>query len=142
MSNLYETWWKYIWIECFMLLEYQLDWIKIVDFLLIAKFLVIPENYDSPSSTAWAYKRVIIRSLYAKEHIAEVRKSCLIMNFLCHKHLKATSEKKMSSGFDWGLHEHGILQGNCVIFPISLGRLVHTTYTHQHEYNGRSLGYN
>ena len=26
---------------------YQLDWIEIVDFLLIAKFLAIPDNYDS-----------------------------------------------------------------------------------------------
>ena len=32
-----------------MLLEYQLDWIKIVDFLLIAKFLSIPDNYDLPA---------------------------------------------------------------------------------------------
>ena len=34
-----------------MLLEYQLDWIKIVDFLLIAKFLASPDNYASPSKT-------------------------------------------------------------------------------------------
>ena len=33
-------------LEWFMLLEYQLDWIKIVDFLLIAKFLAIPDNYQ------------------------------------------------------------------------------------------------
>ena len=32
-----------------MLLEYQLDWIKIVDFLLIAKFWASPDNYCSPS---------------------------------------------------------------------------------------------
>ena len=32
-----------------MLLEYQLDGIKIVDFWLIAKFLATPDNYDSPS---------------------------------------------------------------------------------------------
>ena len=32
-----------------MLLEYKLDWIKIVDFLLLAKFLAIPDNYESPS---------------------------------------------------------------------------------------------
>ena len=35
-----------------MLLEYQLDWIKIVDFLLIAKFWASPDNYDSPSMSA------------------------------------------------------------------------------------------
>jgi len=33
-----------------MLLEYQLDWIKIVDFLKIAKFWASPDNYDSPST--------------------------------------------------------------------------------------------
>ena len=32
-----------------MLLEYQLDWIKIVDFLLIAKFWASPNNLYSPS---------------------------------------------------------------------------------------------
>ena len=34
-----------------MLLEYQLDWIKIVDFLLIAKFWASPNNFDSPSTS-------------------------------------------------------------------------------------------
>ena len=33
-----------------MLLEYQLDQIKIVDFLLIAKFLASLDNYESPST--------------------------------------------------------------------------------------------
>ena len=32
-----------------MLLEYELDWIKIVDFLLIAKFLASPDNHAYPS---------------------------------------------------------------------------------------------
>ena len=32
LSNLYETWWKYSSSECFKFLQYQLDWIKIVDF--------------------------------------------------------------------------------------------------------------
>ena len=32
-----------------MLLEYQLDWIKIMDFLLIAKFWASPDNYYPPS---------------------------------------------------------------------------------------------
>ena len=32
-----------------MLLEYQLDWIKILDFLLMAKFLASPDNYATPS---------------------------------------------------------------------------------------------
>ena len=32
-----------------MLLEYHLDWIKIVDSLLIAKFLASPDNYATPS---------------------------------------------------------------------------------------------
>ena len=32
-----------------MLLEYQLDWIKIVDFLLIAKFWDSPNNLYLPS---------------------------------------------------------------------------------------------
>ena len=32
-----------------MFLEYKLDWIKIVDFSLIAKFLASPDNYASPS---------------------------------------------------------------------------------------------
>ena len=34
-----------------MLLEYQLDWIKIVDFLLIAKFLASANNFGTP--TTW-----------------------------------------------------------------------------------------
>ena len=38
LSNLHETRWKYSSHEYFMLLEFQLDWIKIVDFLLVAKF--------------------------------------------------------------------------------------------------------
>ena len=38
LSNLHETQWKYSSHEYFMLLEFQLDWIKIVDFLLVAKF--------------------------------------------------------------------------------------------------------
>ena len=38
-----------------MLLEYQLDWIKIVDFLLLAKFLAIPDNYESPSNKLYRY---------------------------------------------------------------------------------------
>ena len=33
-----------------MLLECQLDWIKIVDFLVIAKFMASPDNYATPSS--------------------------------------------------------------------------------------------
>ena len=45
LSNLYETWWKYSSQEYSMLLEYHLDWIKIVDFLLIAKFWASPDNY-------------------------------------------------------------------------------------------------
>ena len=32
LSNLYETWWKYSSWECFKFLQYQLYWIKIVDF--------------------------------------------------------------------------------------------------------------
>ena len=32
-----------------MLLEYQLDWIKIMDFLLIAKFLTSANNFRPPS---------------------------------------------------------------------------------------------
>ena len=38
LSNLHETLWKYSPYEYFMFLEFQLDWIKIVDFLLVAKF--------------------------------------------------------------------------------------------------------
>ena len=46
-----------------MLLEYQLDQIKIVDFLLLAKFWACPDNYGPPSSkiienpilTTWRY---------------------------------------------------------------------------------------
>ena len=33
-----------------MLLEYHLDWIKIVDILLIAKFLASLDNYATPST--------------------------------------------------------------------------------------------
>ena len=33
-----------------MLCEYQLDWIKIVDFLLIAKFLASTNNFGTPST--------------------------------------------------------------------------------------------
>ena len=32
------------------MLEYQLDQIKIVDFLLLAKFRACPDNYGPPSS--------------------------------------------------------------------------------------------
>ena len=49
LSNLYETWWKYSSQEYFMLLEYQLDWIKIVDFSLIAKFMPCVLFFCSPS---------------------------------------------------------------------------------------------
>ena len=49
LFNLYETWWKYSSHEYFMLLEYQLDWIKIVNFLLIAKFWATANNFYSPS---------------------------------------------------------------------------------------------
>ena len=30
--------------------KFHKDWIKIVDFLLIAKFFAIPDNYESPST--------------------------------------------------------------------------------------------
>ena len=39
LSNLYETWWKYSSCECFKFLQYQLDWIKIVDFFWGRLFL-------------------------------------------------------------------------------------------------------
>ena len=38
LSNLHETQRKYSTYEYFMFLEFQLDWIKIMDFLLVAKF--------------------------------------------------------------------------------------------------------
>ena len=50
LSNHYETWWKYSSHECFKFLQYQLDSIKIVDFLVIAKFMASPDNYATPSS--------------------------------------------------------------------------------------------
>ena len=62
--------------ECFMFLEYQLDWIKIVDFLSIAKFLAIPDNYESPSIhwVHWAYWHVgIIELLGLIELIGLIR---------------------------------------------------------------------
>ena len=49
LSNRYEPWGKYTSLEWFMMLEYQLDWIKIVDFSLIAKFLASPDNHVPPS---------------------------------------------------------------------------------------------
>ena len=49
LSNLNETWWKYSSHEYFMLLEFQPGWIKIVDFLLIAKFWAILLFFGSPS---------------------------------------------------------------------------------------------
>ena len=49
LSNLYETWWKYSSHECFMFQKYQLDWIKIVDFLLIAKFWAFLLFFETPS---------------------------------------------------------------------------------------------
>ena len=59
--------------ECFMLLEYQLDWIKIDDFLLTAKVLAIPDNYESPS-IHWAYWHVgIIELLGLIELIGLIR---------------------------------------------------------------------
>ena len=57
VSNFYETWWKYSSPECFMLLEYQLDCIKIVDFLLIAKFLASPIFTYSPSTYSYEMKQ-------------------------------------------------------------------------------------
>ena len=33
--------------------KFHKDWTTIVDFLLIAKFLAIPDNYDSPSTYAF-----------------------------------------------------------------------------------------
>ena len=41
-----------------MLLEYQLDWIKIVDFLLIAKFWASPNNFESPSTYIPFFKNI------------------------------------------------------------------------------------
>ena len=43
----------------FMLLEYQLDWIKIVDFLLIAKFWASPNNLYPPSRSELDRERKI-----------------------------------------------------------------------------------
>ena len=38
LANPYEPWLKLIAYEYVKLLEYQLDWIRIIDFLLTAKF--------------------------------------------------------------------------------------------------------
>ena len=38
LSNLHETRWKYLSHEYFMFLEFQLDWMETVNFLLVAKF--------------------------------------------------------------------------------------------------------
>ena len=54
-----------------MLLEYQLDWIKIVDFLLIAKILVISDNHESHSSVASA--RVILKQIRQRLRVAVSR---------------------------------------------------------------------
>ena len=37
-----------------MLLEYQLDWIKIVDFFINSQVLASPDNYTTPSSSSWS----------------------------------------------------------------------------------------
>ena len=50
LFNLYETWWQYSSHEYFMLLEYLLDWIKIVDFLLIANFWASLLIFWAPST--------------------------------------------------------------------------------------------
>ena len=47
LSNLYETWWKYSSSECFKFLQYQLDWIKIVDFFQGRLFLGV-ELFPEP----------------------------------------------------------------------------------------------
>ena len=44
-----------------MLLEYQLDWIKIVDFLLMAKFWASLLFFDSPSSHEGVMKESGVR---------------------------------------------------------------------------------
>ena len=49
MSNCCETWSKQPTQRLVILLEYELDWMKIVDFLLIDNFFASPDNFYSPS---------------------------------------------------------------------------------------------
>ena len=46
-----------------MLLEYQLDWIKIVDFLLIANFWASPNNLYPPSM------RIVCKKMGPKQSV-------------------------------------------------------------------------
>ena len=65
------------WNQCILLWpEYQLDWIKIGNFLLTAKFLAILDNYESPSIhwVHWVYWHVgIIELLGLIELIGLIR---------------------------------------------------------------------
>ena len=47
--------------------KFHKDWTKIVDFLLIAKFLASPDNYASPSSSV-----VVVKSSSALQKIKKV----------------------------------------------------------------------
>ena len=84
LSNLHETWWKYSSQECFMLLEYQLDWIKIVDFLSIAKFFASANNFRPPSTFFSLYFIIVRFHLHEFEvpsHPSENRSTGLLCLF-------------------------------------------------------------
>ena len=42
LSNLHETWWKWLSHEAIIFTNFHKDWTKIVDFLVIGNFLVCP----------------------------------------------------------------------------------------------------
>ena len=45
LPNFYETLWKKLHLESVILPEYELNWIKIMDFLLVANCLAFPIFY-------------------------------------------------------------------------------------------------
>ena len=71
-----------------MLLEYQLDWIKIVDFLLIAKFWASPNNLYPPSISIYligSFTAYFFKMLINSKIEGDWKKSRLAQNFAINK---------------------------------------------------------
>ena len=104
-SNYYETWWKWPTHELVKLPEYQLDWVKIVDFLLIFVQSIyfatasIPSPPHFPSRNPHAHVNVWVKwvvpfSKIVFRSIKKIRVNQLTKNHYAH-HLTETYVAKL-----------------------------------------------
>ena len=78
-----ETWLKQSTHGQFLSLKYELDWMKVVDFLLKVNFWASPDNYDSPSTIALPVYAPVSRKLKSSMILRNLKRDHILVCQQC-----------------------------------------------------------